>query len=146
MPIDEESPAAAPRRRRLSRGVIVLMVLTVLAVVAPLIASVVAGRTGSGLDATNVFPVSIHNDTTVPLSVRTCGADCLPEAQSLPLPVGSSGQVNVSDRGSVSRYYLVDGSGRVVGCLPLRFTKRVAGFTVPASRAEACPGRPLPAP
>jgi len=52
----------------------------------------------------------------------------------------------VSDRGSVTRYYLVDGSGRIVGCLPLRFTKKVAAFTVPASRAEACPGKPLPAP
>jgi len=126
--------------------VIVLMVLTVLGVVAPLVASVVAGHVGSSLDARDVFQVSIRNDTPVPLSVRTCGASCLPEAQSLSLPAGSSRQVNVSDRGSVTRYYLVDGSGRIVGCLPLRFTKKVAAFTVPASRAEECPGKPLPAP
>jgi len=146
MAIDEESSAEAPRKRRPSRGVIILMGLTALGVVAPLIASVVAGHTGSSLDATDVFQVGIRNDTPAPLSVRTCGANCLPEAQSLPLPAGSSGQVNVSDRGSVTRYYLVDGSGRIVGCLPLRFTKKLAGFTVLASRAEECPGRPLPAP
>jgi hypothetical protein len=145
MAIEEGSRAAAPRKRRLSRGVIVLMILTALAVVAPLVASVVANRLGFGLGATDVFQIGIRNDTPAPLSVRTCGADCLPDARSLRLDAGSSGQVTVSDRRSVT-YYLVDGSGQVVGCLPVRFTRKVSGFTVLASRAEACPGKPMPVP
>jgi hypothetical protein len=155
MAIDEESspaevvpsaPATAPRKRRLSRGVIILMVLTALGVVAPFVANIVAGHLGSGFGATGVFQVDLRNDTAAPLVVRPCGTDCVPNVASLQLPVGSTVAVGVSDRGSLTRYFLFDQSGQLAGCLPLRFRKKVAGFVVRASQAQRCPGTPLPAP
>jgi hypothetical protein len=134
------------RKRHVTRGILILMILTVAGVVAPFIANIFASHSGASLDSTKVFQVSIRNDTAAPLDAQLCGSDCLSTVQKASILPGDSAQVNVSAGGSVTRYYLLDGSGATVGCLPLRFAKPVPGFTISTSRAEKCPGDPISAP
>jgi hypothetical protein len=134
------------RKRHVTRGILILMILTVAGVVAPFIANLFASHSGASLDSTKVFQVSIRNDTAAPLDAQLCGSDCLSTVQKASILPGDSAQVNVSAGGSVTRYYLLDRSGATVGCLPLRFAKPVSGFTISTSRAEKCPGDPIGAP
>jgi hypothetical protein len=134
------------RKRHVTRGILILMILTVAGVVAPFIANIFASHSGASLDSTKVFQVSIRNDTAAPLDAQLCGSDCLSTVQKASILPGESAQVNVSPGGSVTRYYLLDRSGATVGCLPLRFAKPVSGFTISTSRAEKCPGDPIGAP
>jgi hypothetical protein len=134
------------RKRHVTRGILILMVLTVAGVVAPFIANIFASHSGASLDSTKVFQVSIRNDTAAPLDAQLCGSGCLSTVQKASILPGASAQVNVSAGGSVTRYYLLDRSGATVGCLPLRFAKPVSGFTISTSRAEKCPGGPIGAP
>lgn len=144
-PNDPPAPAPSARRRHVTRGILVLMILTVAGVVAPFIASIFASHSGAGLDTTKAFPVSIENDTAAPLDAQLCD-HCLPTVPKVSILPGAGALVNVSAGGSVTRYYLLDRSGATVGCLPLRFSKPVSGFTIPVSRAERCPGDPINAP
>ena len=148
-PVPSEAPSAAERpkrKRHVTRGILILMILTVAGVVAPFVAAIFARHSGAGLDSTKVFQVSIRNDTAAPLDAQICESPCLPTVQKVSILPGESAQVNVSAGGSVTRYYLVDMSGATMGCLPLRFSKPVSGFTVSTSRAEKCPGDPISAP
>lgn len=149
MAIDEEIPREVepPKKKKghVTRGILILMILTVAGVVAPFIANLFAHHAG-GLGSTQVFPVTIRNDTGAAVVAQLCGSGCLPDVQKVTIPAGDSAQVNVSSAGTVTRYYLLDGAGRVAGCLPLRFSKVVSGFSVPASQAEPCPGNPIGAP
>lgn len=140
-----DPPAPPARKRHVTRGILILMILTVAGVVAPFIANIFASHSGAGLDSTKVFQVSIRNDTAVPLDAQLCDR-CLPTVAKVSIPPGGSAQVNVSAGGSVTRYYLIDGSGVTVGCLPLRFSRPVSGYAIPTSRAERCPGDPISAP
>jgi hypothetical protein len=148
-PTSPEAPADVDppkRKRHVTRGILILMILTVAGVVAPFIANIFASHSGASLDSTKVFQVSIRNDTAAPLDAQLCGSDCLSTVQKASILPGESAQVNVSAGGSVTRYYLLDRSGATVGCLPLRFAKPVSGFTISTSRAEKCPGDPIGAP
>ena len=60
-PNDPSAPRA--RKRHVTRGILILMILTVAGVVAPFIANIFASHSGAGLDSTKVFQVGIHNDT-----------------------------------------------------------------------------------
>jgi len=142
---DPPAPAPPARKRHVTRGILVLMILTVAGIVAPFIANIFASHSGAGLDTTKVFPVSIDNDTAAPLDAQLCD-HCLPTVPKVSILPGASAQVSVSAGGSVTRYYLLDRSGATVGCLPLRFSKPVSGFTIPASRAGRSPGDPINAP
>ena|SRR5882672_406329 len=144
-PNDPPAPAPPARKRHLTRGILVLMILTVAGVVAPFIANIFASHSGASLDSTQVFRVSIHNDSAAPLDAQLCD-HCLPTVPKVSILPGDSAQVTASAGGSVTRYYLIDRSGATVGCLPLRFSKPASGFTIPASRAEKCPGDPINAP
>jgi hypothetical protein len=146
-PSDPSSPVAEPpkRKRHVTRGILILMILTLAGVVAPFIANIFASHSGAGLDSTRVFQVSIRNDTAATLDAQLC-SDCLSTVQKVSILPGDSAQVGVSAGGAVTRYYLLDRSGATVGCLPLRFTKPVSGFTISTSRAEKCPGDPISAP
>ena len=144
-PNDPRAPSPPGRRRHVTRGILVLMILTVAGVVAPFIANIFASHSGAGLDTTKAFPVSIENDTAAPLDAQLCD-HCLPTVPKVSILPGAGALVNVSAGGSVTRYYLLDRSGATVGCLPLRFSKPVSGFTIPVSRAERCPGDPINAP
>jgi hypothetical protein len=143
-PSDPSAPAQPTRKRHVTRGILILMILTVAGVVAPFVAAIFAGH--GGLDSAKVFPVSIRNDTPSEVTAQLCGSGCLPDVARVSIPPGASAQVNVSAGGSVTRYYVFDASGSLVGCLPLRFTKPVAGFRVDASKAETCPGNPIGGP
>ncbi|HEY2667083.1 MAG TPA: hypothetical protein VGK51_09610 [Actinomycetota bacterium] len=144
--VPNDPPAPAPaRRRHVTRGILVLMILTVAGVVAPFVANIFASHSGAGLDTAKVFQVRIDNDTAAPLDAKLCD-HCLPTVPKVSILPGASAQVNVSAGGTVTRYYLIDRSGATVGCLPLRFSRTVSGFSMPASRAEKCPGDPINAP
>jgi hypothetical protein len=146
VPPETPSDAEPPKRKRhVTRGILILMILTVAGVVAPFVAAILARHSGASLDSTKVFLVSIRNDTAAPLDAQICESPCLPTVQKVSILPGASAQVSVS-AGSVTRYYLVDRSGATAGCLPLRFSKPVPGFTIPTSRAEKCPGDPISAP
>jgi len=142
---DPPAPAPPARKRHVTRGILVLMILTVAGVVAPFIANIFASHSGAGLDSTKMFLVSIDNDTAAPLDAQLCD-HCLPTVAKVSIPPGGAAQINVSAGGSVTRYYLIDRSGATVGCLPLRFSKPVSSFAIPTSRAEKCPGDPINAP
>jgi hypothetical protein len=148
-PTSQEAPSDVDppkRKRHVTRGILILMILTVAGVVAPFIANIFASHSGASLDSTKVFQVSIRNDTAAPLDAQLCGSDCLSTVQKASILPGDSAPVNVAAGGSVTRYYLLDRSGATVGCLPLRFSKPVSGFTISTSRAEKCPGDPIGAP
>ncbi len=138
--------APPPRKRHLTRGIIILMVLTVAGVVAPFIAAIFAGHSGLGVDNTGAFQVGIRNDTSTDLVAQQCGSNCLPDVPKVSIPSGASAVLGVSSGGTITRYYLLDGAGHLVGCLPMRFAKQVSGFTVLASQAQSCPGNPIVAP
>ena len=144
-PKDPPAPAPPARKRHVTRGILILMILTVAGVVAPFIANIFASHSGAGLDSTKVFQVGIQNDTAVPLDAQLCDR-CLPTVPKVSILPGDSAQVNVSAGGSVTLYYLIDRSGATVGCLPLRFSRPVSGFAIATSRAEKCPGDPINAP
>jgi hypothetical protein len=117
------------------------MVLTAAAVIAPLVAVILAGHAGPG--STGSFQVGIRNDTPSTLVARLCGSGCLPDAPSVTLTPGATALVGASSGGTVTRYYLLDQTGAVVGCLPLRFARASSGVVIAASRAEPCPGSPF---
>jgi hypothetical protein len=146
-PRDEAGgPVPAPAKRKHSKWLIALEVLTVLGVVAPFIFYAVASHTKTNLATVDLFSIELRNDRSVPLTVRTCGADCPRGSSFVVLTAGSSAQITAAANGSVTRYYLLNPSGGVVGCLPLRFTSKAPGVVLLTSQAVACPGRPLSSP
>lgn len=140
------APVPPPAKRKHSKWLIALEVLTVLGVVAPFIFYAVASHTKTNRATADLFGIELRNDRRVPVTVRTCGADCPPGASFVVLTAGSSAQVTAAANGSVTRYYLFNDSGAVVGCLPLRFTSKVPGVMLLTSQAVTCPGQPLSAP
>jgi hypothetical protein len=135
--------SAKPAKRKHPKWLIAIEVLTVLIVVAPFVAEAISSHLGSSITASGNFQVTVQNDTSATLTVRSCGAGCPPSADSVVLSPGSETEVSVSDRGDVSRYYLAGTSGAVTGCLPLRFTAARSGVIVHASEAVPCPGSPI---
>ena len=119
-----------------------LMALTAAAVVAPIVAVIVAGHAGSGPGSTGSFQVGIRNDMPSTLVARLCGSGCLPDVPSVTLTPGALALVSASAGGAVTRYYLLDQGGAVVGCLPLRFAKASAGVVIAASSAVPCSNGP----
>ena len=150
MTLDEGAPSLAPpapaapaeKKRHLTRGIVILMVLTLLAIVAPIVAVLLARHSPGSLGGTATVQITLLNDTSSTLVLQTCGLNCLPDVPSITIPASSSAQVPVA-AGVVTRYYVRDGSGQPVGCLPLQFG---APGAVAASRAEGCPGKPIPGP
>jgi hypothetical protein len=145
-PGEAEGPVPAPAKRKHSKWLIALEVLTVLGVVAPFIFYAVASHTKTNLATVDLFGIELRNDRSVPLTVRTCGADCPRGSAFVVLTAGSSAQITAAANGSVTRYYLLNPSGDVVGCLPLRFASKVPGVMLLTSQAVTCPGRPLSSP
>lgn len=134
-----------PVRRKRSALITFFLVGTILAVVAPVIAYGIAVLTHAGPFGDNVFPVTLHNDTDQTLVVRTCGANCTAQYQSVSLAPGNSITVGATT-GKMTRYYLHASTGALLGCLPLKYPKPLTGVTVQTSQQEACPGNPLPVP
>src|SRR5437588_3459462 len=71
-PTDAAAPARPARKRHVTRGILILMILTVAGVVAPFVAAIFARHSGASLDSTRVFQVSIRNDTAAPLDAQLC--------------------------------------------------------------------------
>lgn len=134
-----------PAKKKHRHGLIAIEVLTVLIVVGPIVAAIIA-RSGRASPPAGTFSVQVRNDGVDTLTVRTCAGGCPAGSPSLVLTPGASAQLSVSSQGAMNRFYVVDSTGSVSGCLPLRFTHKVANVTVLTSQAEACPGSPLPEP
>lgn len=137
---------ATPAKRRHSPWLIALEVLTVLGVVAPFVFYSIVNHTKPNKATIDLFSLQIRNDQPVPLTVRTCGSHCPPGAPFVVLTPGSTAQITASGNGSLTRYYLIDGAGQVVGCLPLQFRAKTPGVKLLTSQAVTCPGQPLPVP
>lgn len=116
-----------------------------LIVVAPIVAAIIA-HSGRSSPPPGTFSIQVRNDGVDTRTVRTCAGSCPAGSPSLVLTPGSSASLSVSSRGVVQRFYVVDSTGSVSGCLPLLFTRQVSNVTVLTSQAEPCPGTPLPAP
>ncbi|GAC1363376.1 MAG: hypothetical protein NVSMB32_04900 [Actinomycetota bacterium] len=128
------------RRVRVGRA---LLYLTLVALLIPVIAFVIARLTGSGPFAGHLFPVTLHNDTATTVVVRRCGTKCTVKDQSVTLGPGKAVQVGVADGAVVTPYYLYDLSGALRNCLPLQANAALPGITVEISRAQTCPGAPV---
>lgn len=141
-----DTPDDGPWVRRRSPLITVVVLLTAAAVVAPFLAVGIAWVTHSGPFAHTIFPVTVHNDGNAAVVVRACGANCTKTDQAVTLQPGAGVLVGAANNGSVSRYYLHDVTGTVIGCLPLVYHQTYTSLTVQTSAAEPCPGSPLPAP
>lgn len=143
MSAEESAGEAAPARakRKHPTWLIAIEILTVLIVVAPLVAALLASNPGSSGGASGgTFQVGLRNDSAATVSLSTCASGCASVAVLTP---GSLTEVAASDRGTVTRYYLLDATGAATGCLPLRFTKAETGLMLLTSQAVACPGSPI---
>lgn len=116
-----------------------------LIVVGPIVAVIIA-HSGRTTPPPGTFSIQVRNDEVNTLTVRTCARGCASGSPSLVLTPGASAQLSVSSKGVVSRFYVIDSTGSVSGCLPLLFTRKVSNVTVLTSQAEACPGSPLAEP
>ncbi|HEU5002417.1 MAG TPA: hypothetical protein VFW71_06525 [Actinomycetota bacterium] len=141
-----EQPEDAPPVRRRSPLITFFLLLTAAAVVAPFIAVGVAWVTHAGPFSHTIFPVTLHNDGSAPVVIRACGANCAKGDQAITLQPGAGVQVGATNNGTISRYYVHDVTGTVLGCLPLVYHQTYRGLTVETSAAENCPGNPLPVP
>lgn len=139
-----DTPDGVPPTRRRSPLITLFLLLTGAAVVAPFIAVGVAFVTHSGPFAHTIFPVTVHNDGSAAVVVRGCGGNCTTKDQAVTLQPGGAVQVGATNNGSMSRYYLHDVTGTVLGCLPLVYHHTATGVSVQTSEAETCPGSPLP--
>src|SRR5204862_854445 len=106
-PNDPSVPVPPGRKRHVTRGILILMILTVAGVVAPFIANIFASHSGAGLDSTKVFQVSILNDAAIPLDAQLCD-QCLPTVPNVSITPGGSAPVSVSAGGSATRSHLTD--------------------------------------
>ena len=138
-------PEAVPERRPgRSPFVTFLLIGTLLAVVAPFLAYLIAIALHAGPFGNRVFPVTLHNDTGQALVVRGCGNNCTAADQAVDLAAGASIRLGATT-GQMTRFYLHAPTGEVLGCLPLQYPRVIAGLTIQASQQEVCPGNPLPA-
>jgi|SRR5579872_3283320 len=135
MSLEDGPPEAPPAqaKRKHPRWLIMLEVLTVVAVVAPFIAYLIATNLGSSSTA-GTAQVTVSNDGAATVTVQNCAPGCSSPEQVVLTP-GSSTQVSVATGGTT--YYLVDGTGALAGCLVLTHSEHSPAAT---SRAGTCPG------
>jgi len=92
------------------------------------------------------FGITFRNDTRRDVHLKLCDDDeCEHFDYSDGWSAGQSAQENISDRDILTRWLVEDdATGRVLGCLPLRFDQKYADVLVNISQAVPCPGnRPL---
>ena len=85
------------------------------------------------------FPVSIVNDTKLPLRAQQCITESCSEFddEGLVRP-GKTFEARTSEFAVANPWRFVRRSGRVYGCLPLLFRHRVEGASVFVSHAQRC--------
>jgi hypothetical protein len=133
-----DAPPVAPApvaKRKHPRWLIVAEVLTVLIVVAPLLALAIASHVGGGSSSVQV---AVRNDGASTLTVQPCAPGCAARLSSVVLTAGSSTELTTGKGGTV--YYLLNATGSVAGCLRLTTSDRHEVVTT--SQATPCSGKP----
>jgi hypothetical protein len=92
---------------------------------------------------TQGFPVTFVNDTPRNVRLEVCADEaCRHSGHPDRIEAGSSTWENLSDAGILTRLVIKDdATGRVLGCLPLEFHRKVHYSVVRISQAVPCPGR-----
>jgi len=88
------------------------------------------------------FGITFRNDTGMNVHLKLCSDDaCRHFDYSHSWKAGQSAQENISDRNLLTRWLVQDdASGKVIGCLPLRFAQKYDAVVVRISQAVVCPG------
>lgn len=94
----------------------------------------------------HAFPITFKNDTNWRLLLKLCSDDdCDHFDYSHKWNEGESHRENATDDGVLTRWLVEEaGSGRTLGCLPLKFHQKHHDVVVRISQLVSCPGkRPL---
>jgi hypothetical protein len=125
--------------RRLRPIVVVAAGLGVLLFVVALVAQV---GFHTSIDPTEqIFRVTLLNDTAGTVVVKQCDAECDSFHEQDRLAPGSSVDVNTSSDDVASWWAVTDSTGRTVGCLSLRYKRKIEGLVVRVSQHTSCPSR-----
>jgi hypothetical protein len=91
------------------------------------------------------FGIAFDNNLTQPIKLKLCSDDsCHSYDYTDMVKSGEFDSVNVSDRGVLTRWLVAGSTGRILGCLPVRFNGKYADVIVRVSQAVPCPGeKPL---
>lgn len=117
---------------------------------ASVLAAMLAAAFAAGCDSidptSQSFGITFRNDTGHSVHLKACADnECHHFDYADGWKVGQSAQENISDRNLLTRWLVQDdATGRVLGCLPLRFDQKYEHVVVKISQAVPCPGsRPL---
>jgi hypothetical protein len=123
--------------RRLRPLVVVVAGLGVLLFVVALVAQVAFH---TSIDPTEQsFQVTLQNDTAGTVVVKQCDAECDSFHEQDRLAPGGSVEVNTSSDDVANWWAVTDSAGRTVGCLPLRYKRKIEGLVVRISQHTSCP-------
>jgi hypothetical protein len=87
------------------------------------------------------FTIHIKNDTPSAVVIGYCKDDeCDSYWDTWNVGVGEEADAAISDRGVFDRYGVISKSGRLLGCLPLKFSHAYEDVVVLASQMVPCPG------
>lgn len=91
------------------------------------------------------FGIAFQNDVRQMITLKQCSdADCHNFNYSNTIAPGELYPENVSDRNVLTRWLVVDATGRTLGCIALQFDGKYEDVIVRISQAVSCPGeRPL---
>ena len=86
------------------------------------------------------FAVTLHNDTSRAVVLKQCDARCSSFHEQDRLSPGANVGVNTSGD-NVANWWLVadESSGRTLGCLDLRHSRKIERLVVNVSSRAACP-------
>jgi len=89
--------------------------------------------------------LAISNDLKRSVAISLCDdSACRSFDYTDDIAAGAIDEVNISDRGILTRWLVADRAGRTLGCLPLRLTGKYNGLEVRVTQMVRCPGeKPL---
>jgi hypothetical protein len=87
----------------------------------------------------STFAVTLHNDMPNVVVVKQCDAKCNSFHEKDRLAPGESVSVNTSSDNVANWWAVSDGSGNVLGCLPLQYRHKIEGVVVNLSQTTSCP-------
>lgn len=91
------------------------------------------------------FEVRIRNDTSKTIVLKQCDNDCRSFHERVRLTPGAVAKENASDEADVTNWFLVtDESEHPLGCLGLRFDRKIEGLVIPISHMGRCRHELLP--
>ena len=89
--------------------------------------------------AVDVFAVTIKNDTSASVVIEYCGSDCSTVYYTNTVAPQGSIAENTSTENLDEYIRIKDDSGKVLGCLNLKFSSVPSSLTIPVSNTGQCP-------